>query len=272
MILTSLYIFLPKFPSGLTFSNTLTVPAFLYILAARRMSPLGQIGFSVSGEDVCLTSLRLFDLFDWFGWFDLFGFVWPSMTSSPFPRELILVIVILHYSPGVINIIIFIIIAALLWLTPAANIIGVQATRGPLPSIVWPVHLHNIGAQELHWTSDATHIVTWSHILIFLIRNLITTLGSIWSVAGCHISFRTIAVPLASVHTKYGLGPRFWRWHAMPAAPFLILVCSVPQTLRSCLVGTYLTRWKLWALQSVTVTVQIILPSSNTWTNCRTEG
>lgn len=43
------------------------VPAFLYNLTARHMSPLGQFGFSVSGEGVYLTSLTLFDLF---------GFVW----------------------------------------------------------------------------------------------------------------------------------------------------------------------------------------------------
>lgn len=52
------------------------------------MSPLGQFGFSVGGEEVCLTSLTLFDLF---------GFVWPpKMTSSALASELILVIVILH--------------------------------------------------------------------------------------------------------------------------------------------------------------------------------
>lgn len=31
-------------------------------------------------------------------------------------------------------------------LTLQQIIIGVQATRGPLPNMVWPVHLHNIGA------------------------------------------------------------------------------------------------------------------------------
>lgn len=85
------------------------VPAFLYNLAARRMSPLGQFGFSVGGEYVCLTSLKLFDLF---------GFVWPPMTSSPYPRELILVIVILHYSHQHHHIHYY---AVSLWFNPAAN-------------------------------------------------------------------------------------------------------------------------------------------------------